>query len=236
MHWGNFIILMTNIVCASRSNHSIQTPSLRAIGNIVTGDDVITQLVVEAGVLHPLKNLLTSPRPNIVKEACWCISNITAGTLAQVRAVYELGIFPILLRIFVEADFKAKREACWALCNATSCSEAAPEIIRYLVGQGLIRPLCKILKCEDSKVIQVALDGIENILQVGQQDSVHSEDNVNQYAVQFESAGGLEILWDLQSHLDTNIYLKAKNVADLYFSDDNSEINVDIGSGQQFAF
>lgn len=206
------------------------------MGNVVTGDDDITQVVVDMGLLVPLKRLLSSPKNNLKKEACWCISNITAGTLSQIRAVYEQGIFPVLIQILHQSDFKTKREACWAICNATSCFDSSPDIIRYLISNGVMKPLVKMLEVDEPKILQVTLDGFENILQVGENDAVQSEDNLNQYAIQFEDAAGLDCLWDLQSHDDMNVYLKAKNIVQKFFSDDNEEINLDISSGQQFAF
>ena len=60
-------------------------PALRTVGNIVTGDDLQTQVIINCGALPCLLNLLTtSHKKSIKKEACWTISNITAGTKEQV--------------------------------------------------------------------------------------------------------------------------------------------------------
>lgn len=42
--------------------YAVQTPALRAVGNIATGDDVQTEVVVSLGVLNRLKALLDSPK------------------------------------------------------------------------------------------------------------------------------------------------------------------------------
>lgn len=216
---------------------NVQTPTLRALGNIVTGDDDITQAVVDLGVLRPLKALMMpTAKSNLKKEACWVVSNITAGTAQQIKAVFDHGIMPELVDLLAHADYKTKKEACWAICNASSCGDVYPEIIRYLVGKGVIRPLVNMLTSEEPKILQVTLDGIENILAVGENDAAHSDDNVNQFAIQFEDANGLEMLWDLQSHMDTNVYLKAKNIVQKFFSDDDQEIHLDISAGQKFSF
>ena len=48
---------------------SVQTPALRsAVGNIVTGDDVQTQVVINAGALPALLHLLSSAKDGIRKE------------------------------------------------------------------------------------------------------------------------------------------------------------------------
>jgi hypothetical protein len=58
-----------------------------------------TQVVVKANVLPYLARLLSSPKPNIVKEAAWTISNIAAGTIEQIQKVIDAGIVPLLINV-----------------------------------------------------------------------------------------------------------------------------------------
>ena len=149
---------------------SVQTPALRSVGNIVTGDDVQTQLIINCGALPALLSLLGSTKDGIRKEACWTISNITAGNSVQIQAVIDHGLLPPLIHLLQNGDFKTRKEACWAISNATSGGLQKPAQIRYLVQSGCIKPLCDLLACPDNKIIQVALDGLENILKVGEMD------------------------------------------------------------------
>jgi importin subunit alpha-1 len=71
--------------CSRHSSYAVQTPALRTIGNIVTGDDVQTQVVINCSALSALLSLLSSPKDGIRKEACWTISNITAGNTTQIQ-------------------------------------------------------------------------------------------------------------------------------------------------------
>jgi hypothetical protein len=69
----------------------VLVPALRTVGNIVTGDDLQTQVIINCGALPCLLNLLTtSHKKSIKKEACWTISNITAGTKEQVRPLLQM--------------------------------------------------------------------------------------------------------------------------------------------------
>lgn len=68
----------------SYNQHSVVAAALRAVGNIVTGDDVQTQVILNCTALPCLLTLLGSPKESIRKEACWTISNITAGNRPQV--------------------------------------------------------------------------------------------------------------------------------------------------------
>ncbi|KAH6563806.1 hypothetical protein BASA50_004518 [Batrachochytrium salamandrivorans] len=204
------------------SSYSVQTPALRSVGNIVTGDDMQTQTIISCGALNSLLALLASPKDGIRKEACWTISNITAGTTQQIQSVIDANLVPHLVAILARGDFKTKKEACWAISNATSGGLNKPEQIRYLVSQGCIKPLCDLLTCPDNKIIQVALDGIDNILKVGEMDE-QEHHGVNQMAVFIEEAGGMEKIHELQMHENTEIYRKAYSIIDKYFNEENDE-------------
>ena len=78
--------LSTNLcVMCRHTSQSVQSAALRAVGNIVTGDDMQTQVVLQCMVLPCLLHLLSSSKESIRKEACWTISNITAGNRAQIQ-------------------------------------------------------------------------------------------------------------------------------------------------------
>ncbi|KEF55514.1 importin subunit alpha-1 [Exophiala aquamarina CBS 119918] len=204
---------------------SVQTPALRSVGNIVTGDDVQTQVIINCGALTALLSLLSSQKDGIRKEACWTISNITAGNSTQIQAVVDANIIPPLIHLLSNGDFKTRKEACWAISNATSGGLQKPDQIRYLVSQGCIKPLCDLLACPDNKIIQVALDGLENILKVGEMDKEaadnrSTEGQVNRYALFIEEAGGMEKIHDCQNNANEEIYMKAYNIIERYFSDE----------------
>lgn len=205
---------------------TVQTPALRSVGNIVTGDDMQTQVVIASGALPALLSLLSSPKEGIRKEACWTISNITAGSPPQIQAVIDANIIPPLINILQHADFKTRKEACWAISNATSGGLQEPAQIRYLVAQGCIKPLCDLLTMMDNKIIQVALDGLDNILKVGEMDkTAEGPGAVNRFALYVEEAGGMVTIHNLQQHDNLEIYKKTFNIMDKYFPDDE-EIDV----------
>jgi len=129
-------------------------------------------------VLHP-QSEDTSRLMNIVFQA------VIFGFLFQ--AVIDANIFPVLIDILGKAEFKTRKEAAWAITNATSGGTA--EQIRYLVDQGCIPPLCDLLTVMDGKIVQVALNGLENILRLGDQDA-RAHKGVNPYAVLIEECYG----------------------------------------------
>lgn len=78
-----------------------QTPSLRAIGNIVTGTDEQTQTVLDSGALSMFHKLLPHKKCNVQKEAAWTLSNITAGQHSQIQEVINSGLVPDLVKLLV---------------------------------------------------------------------------------------------------------------------------------------
>ncbi|PHH68990.1 hypothetical protein CDD80_7088 [Ophiocordyceps camponoti-rufipedis] len=202
---------------------SVQTPALRSVGNIVTGDDVQTQVIINCSALPCLLSLLSSTKDGIRKEACWTISNITAGNSSQIQSVIDANIIPPLIHLLSNGDLKTRKEACWAISNATSGGLQKPEQIRYLVSQGCIKPLCDLLSCPDNKIIQVALDGLENILKIGDLDKQaagEGADSVNRYALFIEECGGMEKIHECQNNANEEIYVKSYHIIEKYFSDD----------------
>lgn len=215
---------------------TVVSAALRAVGNIVTGDDVQTQIILNCNALPCLLQLLSSPKEGIRKEACWTISNITAGNRQQIQAIIDANIFPVLIEILSKAEFKTRKEAAWAIANATS--GGSPEQVRYLVEQNCIPPLCELLTLMDAKIVQVALNGLENILRLGEQDA-KATGGINSYAVLIEGCYGLDKIEYLQSHENMEIYQKAFDMIEHYFGTEEEDAviapQVDAGN-QQFQF
>ncbi|KAK7329512.1 hypothetical protein VNO77_23682 [Canavalia gladiata] len=216
---------------------SVLIPALRTVGNIVTGDDIQTQAIINHGALPCLLSLLThNHKKSIKKEACWTISNITAGNREQIQAVIEAGLIAPLVNLLQNAEFDIKKEAAWAISNATS--GGTHEQIKYLVSQGCIKPLCDLLVCPDPRIVTVCLEGLENILKVGEAErSLGNSGDVNLYAQMIDDAEGLEKIENLQSHDNNEIYEKAVKILETYWLEDEDE-TLPPGDGAQpgFAF
>jgi hypothetical protein len=215
---------------------AVQTPALRTVGNIVTGDDLQTQIVINCSALPCLLSLLSSVKKGIKKEACWTISNITAGNKEQINKVIEANIIPPLIHLLTHAEFDIKKEAAWAISNATS--GGTPEQIEYLVSRGCIPPLCNLLTVQDNKIVTVALEGLENILKVGEAAMRERGLPENQCAQHVENAGGLDKIDALQQHEDVAIYEKSLKILERYFGaiDDGQDDGPSVQAGGQFGF
>ncbi|KAL7151118.1 hypothetical protein ABFS83_04G009700 [Erythranthe nasuta] len=216
---------------------SVLIPALRTVGNIVTGDDTQTQVIIEHRALPCLHNLLTQNyKKSIKKEACWTISNITAGNRDQIQAVIEAGIIAPLVALLQTAEFEIKKEAAWALSNATS--GGTNDQIKFLVREGCIKPLCDLLVCPDPRIVTVSLEGLENILKVGEADkSQGNTGDVNVFAQMIDDAEGLEKIENLQSHDNNEIYEKAVKILETYWlEEDDGELASGDASQSGFNF
>lgn len=200
----------------------VLVPALRTVGNIVTGDDAQTQVIINCGALSCLLHLLTTGhKKSIKKEACWTISNITAGTQEQIQAVIDANIIPPLIHLLSTAEFDIKKEAAWAISNATS--GGMPEQIKFLVSQGCIKPLCDLLTAADARIVIVAMEGLENILKVGE-DEKALHNGANPFIQLIEDADGLDKVEHLQEHQNEDIYEKAVNLLETYFELEDGEV------------
>uniref|UniRef100_A0A671WA71 Importin subunit alpha n=1 Tax=Sparus aurata TaxID=8175 RepID=A0A671WA71_SPAAU len=227
----------TKVICHRlHTDYKVVSPALRAVGNIVTGDDLQTQVILNCSALQSLLHLLSSPKESIKKEACWTISNITAGNRAQIQMVIDAGLLPPLITILQVAEFRTRKEAAWAITNATSGGSA--EQIRHLVELGCIKPLCDLLTLMDSKIVQVALNGLENILRLGELEAKRGG-GINPYCALIEEAYGLDKLEFLQGHENQEIYQKAFDLIERYFNTEDEDPSlapaVDLQQ-QQFLF
>jgi len=211
---------------------TVQTPALRSVGNIVTGNDHQTQVVLDNGALPALLELLSNPKKAIRKETCWTVSNITAGSTPQIEAVCAAGIIPKVVELLKSATFDVKKEACWAISNATSGGTAKQ--IMHLVECGCIKPLVDMLESHEAKIVTVALEGLENILKSGAKlGEEHGQENI--YLAMVEEAGGIDKIDLLQESVKDEVYTKAMSVIEQFFGGeqviDDAELAAVVGAG-----
>ena len=69
-------------------------------------------------------------------------------------------------------------------------------------------------------VLQVALEGIESILKLGEKNKKASGETTNEYAEFVEEAGGMDKLQMLQSDANDEIYQSAVRILELYLTQD----------------
>ncbi len=73
-----------------------------------------------------------------------------------------------------------------------------------------------LLNCKDTQVIQVVLDGLNNMLKLAGSE-------VEPVAAMVEECGGLDKIEALQNHENVDIYKLAYEIIEQYFSDEVRE-------------
>lgn len=95
------------------------------------------------------------------------------------------------------------------------------------MSQGCIKPLCDLLICPDPRIVTVCLEGLENILKVGEADKeMGMNGGVNVYAQMIDECEGLDKIENLQTHDNNEIYEKAVKVLEKYWAEEEEEQNV----------
>eukprot|EP00026_Physarum_polycephalum_P009036 Phypoly_transcript_09146.p1 GENE.Phypoly_transcript_09146~~Phypoly_transcript_09146.p1 ORF type:complete len:465 (+),score=94.08 Phypoly_transcript_09146:26-1396(+) len=192
----------------------VQTAALRNIGNIATGDELQTQLLINLGGLEKLANLLRkTTKKTTTKEIIWTISNITAGSRHQIQKVIDAGLIEVIMSLAKSADNDIRKECLWALGNGTN--GGSPAQVAYLVQVGCAEFLCDILSTNDERMLSTALEGIENILKIGAQQ----EKEKNTY-IEPIYTNGIDKIKALLEHPSAEIQYQAGQVI-AYFGTDN---------------
>jgi hypothetical protein len=98
---------------------------------------------------------------------------------------------------------------------------------RYLVNQGCIKPLSDLLTCPDARIVTVSLEGLENILKVGEAEKdLGNSNGINLYARYIDEAEGLEKIENLQTHDNNDIYEKAVKILETYWLEEDEDQNL----------
>eukprot|EP00656_Telonema_subtile_P019323 TRINITY_DN20598_c0_g1_i2.p1 TRINITY_DN20598_c0_g1~~TRINITY_DN20598_c0_g1_i2.p1 ORF type:complete len:1359 (+),score=368.82 TRINITY_DN20598_c0_g1_i2:117-4193(+) len=154
-------------------NPRVQAASVRALGNLVSGDDERhTQAVLDCAVLPQL--LLVLENQNHLWETrsdiCWMLSNIAVGSLEQIQQLIESNLIPTLVALLEEQSdhIDVRTEAAWVVSN--SAASGSRTQIKYLVSQRCIHVLCHLLvlsEDSDLEMVNGVLHALENILEAG---------------------------------------------------------------------
>ncbi|KAA3468742.1 importin subunit alpha-4 [Gossypium australe] len=206
-------------------NHkkSIKKEACWTISNITAGNRAQIQAVIEANIILPLVHLLQLAEFDIKKEAAWAISNATSGGSHE-QIQYVLCLFCLHLS-FSSLDLHHG-------AHMYSDYQWVQEL--FLVSQGCIKPLCDLLICPDPRIVTVCLEGLENILKVGEADKeMGMNGGINLYAQMIDECDGLDKIENLQTHDNHEIYEKAVKILERYWAEEEEdEQNIQDGGNE----
>ena len=113
---------------------NIQMICVKFIGNMLFGDDVQVQILINANVIDFLKLVLKENNVVLLKNAVWCVANIAFGPVGQIATLLKAGIIETIIQIGINSfdgitnhqynDMKEEnylkdllRETCFSLAN-----------------------------------------------------------------------------------------------------------------------
>ncbi|XP_044480947.1 importin subunit alpha-like [Mangifera indica] len=165
-----------------------------ALSYLSDGTNDKIQAVIEACICPRLVELLLHPSPSVLVPALRTVGNIVTGDDMQTQAL------PCLLNLSTENYKKSiKKEACWTISNITA---------------GNVNQIqCDLLNRPDPRIVTVCLEGLENILKVGEAEkNAGNTGDVNVFAQVIAEAEGLEKIENPQSHDNNEIYEKVVKI------------------------
>lgn len=137
----------------------VHTPALRSVGNLVTGDDLQTDMVLNNDPFGAVMQLMASPKMKIRKECCWLLSNICAGPLYQVQQIRDHGFFDQFSIMARDAELSVRKEAAFAIANASEKTE----VINDLMKAGCMTAMHELMDSHDHKMQDLCLTFISNL-------------------------------------------------------------------------
>lgn len=160
--------------------------ALKAVGNILSGDESMTQAMIELQVVPSLLWLVDYPNSKIRKEALWSLSNIAAGSQSQIQALIDASVVPRIMPFMKDWASESKEEkeryeeTAWLLANILSSGSNSQK--RYLLNEKVFEAFCGPLRNltplgTTSK--QVLLEGISNLLCLAEEDFAGSKEVVS---------------------------------------------------------
>jgi len=186
-----------NIVTEAQQamDYKVYKPCLRFLGNVLSGEDTMTQIVLDAGYLDVIEPFVNHFSTAQRKEAIWSLSNILAGSHQQIEAVLSRdGLVRSLIQATSSGTQAIQQEATWCLGNATV--DAISTQIKRLADFGAIESLCKLLNPVyelHDKHVQIIVEALDAFLKI------YGTDGYNPYADRVEENQGIDYLEDRQA-------------------------------------
>ncbi|KAJ6249142.1 importin alpha [Anaeramoeba flamelloides] len=206
----------------SHSSPKIQLPTIKTIGNLLSGPNIYTDHLLEEGLLINLKDLINSPRTDIKKCVCWALSNITAGNQNQITQVIQSGYLPHVARLMSSENKKIiRKEACWIMSNIVYGGTALQ--ISKVVKEGSIELFLEYLNIsQSSRNVIICLEALNKILHISQIEAENL--NCENYCAKIvEENGGAEIINKFINHKNNKISNFSSNILENYLNGDKKE-------------
>jgi len=202
-----------------RDDARLSVQALRVVGNLIAGNHVHTQCVLDAGALHVLSQLVDSDNRTTRKETVWALSNLVAGTPHQLREVMVRA--PLVARIIdrlATDEMSVRRECAYFVVNVTE--NGTYDDTRRLIQANLFAAVASALSQTNMHVVTmgVLLAALTRILSLARGNG-----NLDETVDALESSGCADIVRALQLHNARAIVNKADAIVDTFLEGGDDE-------------
>lgn len=191
-------------------------PSLKLIGNILRGNEEITNTMLRRKVICFLKNFLSNRNTNVKMELCYALSHITSGTIDQNYELLKYDLFAQIKALCYDSNNLVRKEALYVFTN--SCSKQDIKLTCQLIKSGVLEILKdNLFNLKEREILYIALEGIELILTVG--NEINHNNPLSKF---FSEVGGVEAIENIISKTeDKVISSKCYKILDNFYINDD---------------
>ncbi|KAJ8533977.1 hypothetical protein K7X08_007301 [Anisodus acutangulus] len=219
---SNLVQVLVEILAMS-SSLQLLIPVLRSLGNLVAGDNHITNVLVAGheitdNAIQALVKCLKSEHRILKKEAAWVLSNIAAGSVEHKRLIYSSEAMQLLLNLLSTAAFDIKKEVAYVLgniCVAPAEGSGRPNVILdhlvNLVRGGCLTGFVVLVRSADVEAAKLGLQFIELVLR-GMPNGEGPK--------LVEREDGIDAMERYQFHENEELRCMANELVDKYFGEE----------------
>jgi len=197
----------------SRDNGMVKA-ALRCAGNIVSGNMVHTQAMLDKGFLDYVVPMLANPDSTVRKEAFWSLSNIAASSFPQVELLMS---HPVMERApygLIDQSEAVVKEASYLFCNL--CKLSNDQIILKLVySYYILDHLAQGLTSQTQTTLMNLLIVCDNILSAGIRNPTYQ----SSVGTIFYEKGCHQALERLQMHDSSEISRAAVQILNQFYEE-----------------
>jgi len=209
-------------------SRQVQVPARRLVGNLASGTHDQTLQLLNTDVLACLLPFLTpSANPKAQISACFTLSNIVADDAECIQKVIDANLIPYVVRLMSTGALDAKAmtgrldvasvqgNALYVVYNYVLTGTTAQ--IEYLVKQGVIPPLCALIKLSTVKLLRIVLDALAAILASGEREHRSDLAAANPHVLIARDSDGLAGLRTLLDHPSQDMIDSSSHILTIYF-------------------
>lgn len=154
-------VITTIVPLLSSHCYKSMLAAIRLLGNIATGTDAQTDVLLSNDILIHIRFPLMHHKENLRRMALWCLSNITVGTQDQVQAVFHSGLLNRIIEGLARPDLKTCKEALYTISNMITSGSLDDAM--DIINAGAVDPLVQLMMTNDIPIVTAAIHALKSL-------------------------------------------------------------------------